>query len=557
MSAPWEKYQTEAKGPWSTYQEQDQQIKSASSGEFAENEGGAAFGRPMNRGRVNTDATPRPLQSFMAGATKSIVTDPVLGVTQLVSGGNLGTDSAKRIQDEFDVYKEENPMSATGGQIFGAVAPVSAGGRVIGAGGRAIGQIPSMQKVTAAALRSVPEKIAPYLSKVGAGLGYGALGSAMTPDVKGENADEVMQNRVDRGVIDTLIGGAIPAATGLVKPVVNTLGKGASEILGMTTGTSGDVIREAYKAGKKGTEEFVENMRGQAPVTDLLESAQSALSTMKQARKDAFKEGFDSTKKNQVFLDFNPIEEKFKNTIKDLNYTGVGGVEVSKVGKKTSSEIGEIQKLINEWKSKPEVHTAEGLDALKRRIDDLWSNDMSKEAKSVLTQTRGAVKNTIVKQDKNYAKTMRDYEDSLSIEREIEKALGLGDKTAADTAIRKLQSLGRNNANTNYGYRQQLADVMRKETGVDLMPTLAGQSLNTLVPRGLAGKLAGTFNLGAGAVNPALWATLPFQSPRAMGEAMYAAGKGSKLLEKTMGSEKSRRLSRLLLQESLIKNGAE
>jgi len=42
MSAPWEKYQTEAKGPWSAYQEQDQQMKPASSGEFAENEGGAA-----------------------------------------------------------------------------------------------------------------------------------------------------------------------------------------------------------------------------------------------------------------------------------------------------------------------------------------------------------------------------------------------------------------------------------------------------------------------------------------------------------------------------------
>lgn len=554
MSAPWEKYQSAEQGPWTAYQ--DQKMQSASSGEFAENEGGAAFGRPINRGKVNTDTTPRPLQSFMAGATKSMVTDPVLGAAQLVSGGNAGTDAAKRIQDEYNPYAEENPMSAMGGQIFGAVAPLSNAGRVVSAGGRAIGQIPSMANATAAALRTIPPKIAPYVEKVATGLGYGALGSAMTPDVKGENAQEVRDNRLDRGIIDTLTGGAIPAVTGAVKPLISGAGKLGSELVGMTTGTSGDAIREAYKAGKKGTEEFVENMRGRAPITDLLESAQSALSTMKQARKDAFKEGFESTKKNQVFLDFAPIEDKFKNTIKDLNYTGVGGVQVSKVGKKTSSEIGEIQKLINEWKSKPEVHTAEGLDSLKRRIDDLWSNDMSKEAKSVLTQTRGAVKNTIVKQDKNYAKTMRDYEDSLSIEREIEKALSLGDNAAADTAIRKLQSLGRNNANTNYGYRQQLADVMRKETGVDLMPALSGQALNTLVPRGLAGKLTGTFNLGAGAVNPMFWAGLPFQSPRAMGEAAYAMGKGAKSLDSKL-SNKNKRLAQLLMQESFIKNGAE
>lgn len=518
--------------------------------QFASNEGGAAFGRPNVRGQLNVLDTPRPLESALAGATKSIVADPILGATQLLSGGTMGNDAAKRIQSDFDVYKEANPYWALGGQITGAVAPVAAGGR-------AIGQIPSMQNATANLLRTLPSKIRPVVDKIGAGLGYGALSSVMTPDVEGETPGQVMENRVNKGVTDTLIGGAIPAVGSAIKPVLNTIGKGASELVGMTTGTSGDVMREAYKAGKRGTEEFVENMRGRVPVSELLESAQSALQTMKQMRKDAFSKGFESTKKNQVFLDFKPIEEKFKSTLKDLNYTGVGGVQVAKVGEKTANEIGEINKLIREWKSKPEVHTAEGLDALKRRVDDLWSNDMSKEAKSVLTQTRNAVKSTIVKQDKNYAKTMRDYEDSLTIEREIERALGLGDNTAADTAIRKLQSLGRNNANTNYGYRQQLADIMKKESGVDLMPTLSGQSLNTLTPRGLAGKLTGTLNLGAGAVNPALLATLPFQSPRVMGEMFYGTGKAASAFNKAALSDEKKRLAQLLLQELTLKSGAE
>ena len=37
---------------------------------------------------------------------------------------------------------------------------------------------------------------------------------------------------------------------------------------------------------------------------------------------------------------------------------------------------------------------------------------------------------------------MRDYEEALGLERELEKALSLGDKASVDTALRKLQSLG-------------------------------------------------------------------------------------------------------------------
>lgn len=512
--------------------------------QFASNEGGAAFGRPNVRGQLNVQTEPRPLESFGAGATKSMIVDPVLGVTQLASGGNLGRDSAKRYQEEGQVYSDANPKSYFGGQVAGAVLPTA---KV----GSAIGKIPSAERIGATALNQVPSKFAPLVDKVATGMGYGAVGSAFSPDTEGQTAEETMGNRLGKMLLDTSIGGAIPAVAKSWEPIKKAGAKIGSEMLGLTTGVGGENVRQAYQAGKKGVTEFLENMDGKSP-RDILESAQGALATMKQNRRDAFEQGFESTKKNQVFLDFKPIEDKFNQTVKNLEHTGVNNVSVAKVGEKTMAEVNKVKSLISEWKRKPEVHTAEGLDALKRRIDDLWSNDMSNEAKSIITQTRGVVKNTIAKQDKNYAKTMKDYEEGLALERDIEQALGLGGKSSTNAAITKLQSLGRNNVNTNYGFRQELADTMKKETGVDLMPAIAGQSMNSYVPRGL-NRVTGTLSLAT----PSLWATLPLQSPKLMGKALYKMGETSNKLPSAKMTDEQKKLAELLMQQTIMKSKEE
>jgi len=50
-----------------------------SQSDFAETGGGAAVGRPMRGVRLNVQPEPRPLESFMAGATRSAI-DPMLAV---------------------------------------------------------------------------------------------------------------------------------------------------------------------------------------------------------------------------------------------------------------------------------------------------------------------------------------------------------------------------------------------------------------------------------------------------------------------------------------------
>lgn len=444
--------------------------------------------------------------------------------TRMVEVGEAMTEGAKSVA----------PVSGTVGQIGSYLVPYGAAQKATTAlaqvpqVARQIGQLPSFA-------RAVGQQ-----ATIG-----GATGYALTPD---------QNNRGEQATYGALLG----AGGEFVKPIVKGFGYLGREILGLSTGAGREAVGEAFKAGTIKNPIFLENLRGKVPVSDVLEQAQSGLQILKNQRRQAYEEGIQSTNKNQVFLDFKPIEKTFSDTLKNLTIKGVGGVSASRVGQKTLDEVDEINKVVQEWKNKPELHTAQGLDALKRRIDDLYDNNMSKEAKSILTQTRGQVKQTIVKQDPNYAKTMRDYEESLSLERELEQALGLGDKTSVDSAVRKLQSLTRNNANTSYEYRKQLADIL-KQQGVDLMPALSGQALNTYTPRGLQ-KLLPSFTAGSGitgaltigAEGLAPLATLPLQSPRLVGEGVYAAGRASRPVIDlaNSGTPEQRKLAKLLIMKA-------
>ena len=125
---------------------------------------------------------------------------------------------------------------------------------------------------------------------------------------------------------------------------------------------------------------------------------------------------------------------------------------------------------------------------------------------------------------------MKDYAQSSEQIREIEKALSLNNKASADTALRKLQSLTRNNVNTNYGQRLSLAQQLEAEGGKPFISALHGQALSSPSARGLAG---GVENLTAATgllTNPAYLAALPFQTPRLVGEGLYYGGRAARKL---------------------------
>jgi hypothetical protein len=491
---------------------------------FAETGGGAAVGRPVRGVRLNVQETPRPLESFMAGATRSAV-DPLMAGAQLVTGGRGGvSDAVKRLAQDSEMYSQANPASYMGGRIGGAVLP--AVGVAKGAG-----MIPSFARAN------------PYVQ----GAAVGAASGAMIPEETGLTGAPMYQQMGENVATGTAIGTAIP----VVGRGIQAAGTGIRRGLGLTTGAGEEAISQAMQAGRTGNQTFLQNIRGDVSAMDVLDQAKDALANMRSARSQAYRQGIQTTMPSAEIvagkalpkappkLNFAPISGALDDVVESLKVKTPTGSQF-KIGSAEISKVEELQDVVKTWQKDPSLHTAEGLDALKQRLDALYPDSpMQRQVQRAVTSVRNTVKDTIVAQDKNYAKTMKAYEESLSLEREIERALSLGNRSAADTAIRKLQSLTRNNANTNYGYRMELVKALQNQGGQDLMPALAGQALSSFTPRGLAGQGA-ALGIGAGGaltVNPAALAALPLTSPRLVGMGAYGLGRATRDIPKLTDAE--------------------
>jgi hypothetical protein len=491
---------------------------------FASTGGGAAMGRPRIMNRTNVQETPRPLESFMAGATRSAV-DPLMAGAQLVTGGRGGvSDAVQRLAQESAQYEQANPMSYIGGRIGGAVLP--AAGVAKGAG-----MIPSFARAN------------PYIQ----GAAVGSASGAMIPEETGLTGAPMYKQMGE----NVATGGAIGTAIPVVGRGIQAAGGAIRRGLGLTTGAGEESIAQALRAGREGNQAFLQNIRGDVSAMDVLDQAKDALSNMRSARSQAYRQGIQSTMpsveitagkplpKAPPKLDFAPITGALDDVVESLKVKTPTGSQF-KIGSAEINKIEELQDVVKTWQKDSTLHTAEGLDALKQRLDALYPDSpMQKQVQRAVTSVRNTVKDTIVAQDKNYAKTMKAYEESLSLEREIERALSLGNRSAADTAIRKLQSLTRNNANTNYGYRMELVKALQNQGGQDLMPALAGQALSSFTPRGLAGQGA-ALGIGAGGaltVNPMALAALPLTSPKLVGMGAYGLGRATRDIPKLTDKE--------------------
>ena len=319
------------------------------------------------------------------------------------------------------------------------------------------------------------------------------------------------------------VGRAIDPLTAVPKVV----GKGLSTGIGFTTGAGGRAIEEATKAGYAGGEagsKFQQQMRGSAPVSDVVQEAKVGLDTLRNQRSNLYKSGMVSIKNDKTVLNFNDIDKAVAD-VKNRGY--YKGQEISG---KAAPAWDDISTAINDWKQldPAEFHTPEGIDALKKKVGDIRDSlQYGTPARNAADKVYAAIRDEISKQAPSYSQVMKDYHQGSELLADLEHSLSLGDKTRADTTVRKLQSILRNNANTNYGRRAELADQLTAAGSKNLMPMLAGQALSSNMPRGLSGTgvAGGAATLGTAMGSPATLAMLPTTSPRLMGEAAYYGGK--------------------------------
>ena len=307
--------------------------------------------------------------------------------------------------------------------------------------------------------------------------------------------------------------------------VTSTAGLVGKPLLGLSTGTGSENIANAAKAGFEGDKTFLKNLRGEAPMTEALDNAKHNLSVMRQNRSNAYRSGMVDISKDKSVLDFNDIDKALADATKEVTFNGKIKDDAAFL------HLRKLEQEIADWKSShPDTyHTPEGLDALKQRLGAI-NQELPYEARSagrVGKNVYDAVKGTISRQAPKYSEVMSDYANASDNISEIERALSLGNRSSADTALRKLQSLTRNNVNTNYGNRLDLAKQLEMEGGRPFISALSGQALSSPTARGLAGGVEGMTALGAFA-NPYTLAAIPFQTPRVVGEGLYYGGRAAK-----------------------------
>lgn len=314
---------------------------------------------------------------------------------------------------------------------------------------------------------------------------------------------------------------------GLLGIGVDIAGGAASRGLGLTTGVGPYSLSEAYRAGKAGGEKafaFRSQMRGDADTTQVVDEARRAVDNMRAERAQNYRSGMVDIKNDKTVLDLGRID----NTLSSIRDRGFyAGKEIDRSAAGTWEKINE---LVTEWKNADPrtFHTPEGLDALKKAIEDIRGDlPFGSKSRNVADNAYNAVKKEITTQAPAYAKVMEDYEKASTLIKEVESSLSLNKKAQADQALRKLQSILRDNVQTSYGRRRELGAELEKYGAENLTAQIAGQSLSSWMPRGLVGGGTATAS-GITALSmqsPAALAAIPLTMPRLTGEAAYMAGR--------------------------------
>jgi hypothetical protein len=458
-----------------------------------------------------------------AGSIGSTILAPYDVAKAALEGKGLTLDNNRQRRAGIDsglqmMGAEPDSAMYKGGKLGAEIAGTAGAGGAIAKG---LGAIPGVASV-APKLLSAIESGGFSLGSPAASTAMGKIGDMAARTIGGAAVGGASAGMVDPSMAGSgaMIGAAIPGAVKTAGALGSLAGGAVKKGIGALTGVGDEAVNTAFKAGRQGNRTFLENMRGHVPITDVLDDAKTALSKIREARGAEYRQNMAGITKDKTVLDFSTIQQALNNLKSGGTYKG------KVINQKAAGTVDEIASVLDDWgKSNPaEFHTPEGLDALKKAIGDIRdSTQFGTPARRAADEIYNTIKRQITAQAPDYAKAMKSYSEASELVSEIERSLVGKERTSVDTAMRKLQSLMRNNVNTNYGNRLNLAGKL-EEQGADILPAVAGQSMNSMLPRGLA-RLGATGMGMSSMLNPAALAALPMTSPRLMGEALYGLGR--------------------------------
>ena len=324
-------------------------------------------------------------------------------------------------------------------------------------------------------------------------------------------------------------GRAVPAVARTVAPAIRRTAEAY-------TGLGDNVLSDLYQAGRQGGQALdtaTDNMRQpQAMQRGVVDQAQGAMGQLRQNRAADYNANMAATRADQTPLNIGAVRQELNALRNDVNFRGIPGTGNTAA----VNALDEIERVIDQFENLPNGvgATAEGLDFLKRRIGEFRDTARQGTAdRRVIDRMYNAARDQVAAQVPDYANAMQGYQNASELIDEASRTLSLNDRASIDTILRKLQSTTRNNANTSYGFRQEILDEL-DAISPGLRTALAGQAASSWTPRGLnRGGVAGggmtAFALGG---DPLTIGGLALaSSPRIAGEVAVGAGRAAQGLE--------------------------
>lgn len=360
------------------------------------------------------------------------------------------------------------------------------------------------------------------------------------------------------GIVTEGVPAAYSAARSAAPAAIEGLENAPSNLIGMPSGAGGAAVREAtgagFERGMSGAETprsqaFTENMRN-APgaAAGNVAAAKEAVDRLRAQNYQQYLKDTASLGINPQPLDFGKVQQRIED-IKPANYDDYLGM----TNRPTEHLAWErMKQTVDEYGAQaaknPDLLLPVNVDNFKQNLFDIGSKatgSFDSKAAGIADQAYGAVRGLIAESDPLYDAAMKTSQQGIEAVKELEHAFSLAPgkdrRVNVDAATRKLQSIWRNNASTNYGQRVSLGELLAHYDPEGVVKAGgAGQMLSSPYPRGLSGSVAAGSIFGGAAVNPLVLAALPTLMPRVVGEVAHAAGRaagtgaryGKTLLEK-------------------------
>ena len=355
----------------------------------------------------------------------------------------------------------------------------------------------------------------------GAGEAIGAVGDASKVGTLSDIGGAVSK----AGEVSNPLSLAGKAVSPIVKPIANFAGEQVSNILGMTTGAGGSSIKGVFNAAKEGSPEAMQAARGGITDSQILDTAQTALDNLKQAKNTTYQQQLQAVKGVTGEMDFQPVVDTFRKQLADNGITVKAG-ELNFDNARGFQSVGEQSVLqttydkLERWGDTPKNNTLFGGDTLKQQLGDFYEQAGPKSG-AVIAQTK-TVLSDMLKQNPEYKNLVEPYETTSNLISEMKTLISKN----PETALKKLTKA----VSQDNGYRQSLIDQLSKTTpnGENLKAQIAGLNMKSVTN---PGKLTTMMETGTVLLHPTLLPAFIASSPRVVAEFMNALGYSSSKID--------------------------